>query len=75
MDFNSKLSQGEEKLLSKILLLQGKHIFTKTLGHGEITRVTRKNDQSGVNVYFYSNIHEALKLDGEKFLEEIRNVQ
>lgn len=75
MDLNPKVSQVEGKLFSKILPLQGKHIFTKSLGDGEINRVTRKNDLSGVNVCFHSNAHGEIKLDGVEFLEEVEDVR
>lgn len=71
MDMNPKLMKAEKELLDKILPLQRKHIFTKTYGDGEISRVTRKDDLTGVYVYFHSNLHGEIKLDGEEFLLEL----
>lgn len=71
MDMNPNLKKTEKELLDKILPLQRKHIFAKTYGDGEISRVTRKDDLTGVYVYFHSNLHGVIKLDGEEFLLEI----
>ncbi|MFF2834274.1 hypothetical protein ACFVSK_21120 [Cellulosimicrobium cellulans] len=71
MDMNPKLKKAEKELLDKILPLQRKHIFTKTYGDGEISHVTRKDDLTGMYVYFHSNLHGVIKLDGEEFLLEI----
>lgn len=72
MDMNPRLTDPENDLLAKILPLQGKHLFTKTLGDGEIVKVTRKDDFTGAYVYYHSNLHEELKLDGNEFLDELR---
>lgn len=75
MDLNPKVTQVERNLFSRIIPLKGKHIFTKSLGDGEINMVTRKNDLSGVYVYFHSNAHGEIKLDGVEFLEEVDDVR
>ncbi|MCB5337171.1 hypothetical protein JTE87_04175 [Bacillus amyloliquefaciens] len=48
MDFNPKMTDNESKLFNKIYRMQRKHIFTKNFGDGEISKVTRKNDLSGL---------------------------
>ncbi|PLS19193.1 hypothetical protein CVD28_01940 [Bacillus sp. M6-12] len=72
---NPAVTDGEKSIMDKVLPLQGKHIFTKNLGDGEINMVTRKNDLSGIYVYFHSNLDGEIKLDGEEFLEEIEEVK
>ncbi|GAB6989403.1 hypothetical protein [Paenibacillus pini] len=69
---NPKLTNIEKDLLECILLLRKRHLFTKTLGDGQIQRVTRKDDLTGINVYFHSNLHGEMKVDGEEFLKELR---
>jgi hypothetical protein len=75
MDMNPKVTDVEKELMDKVLSLQGKHIFTKNFGHGEIEMVTRKNDLTGIYVYFHSNLHGTVKLDGVEFLEEMEEVR
>jgi hypothetical protein len=75
MDMNPKATEVEKSVMDKVLPLQGKHIFTKNFGDGEINMVTRKNDLSGIFVYFHSNLDGEVKLDGEEFLEEIEEVK
>lgn len=75
MDINPKVTNVEKELMDQVLPLQGKHIFTKNLGDGEIEMVTRKNDLSGIYVYFHSNLEGTLKLDGNEFLEEVEEVK
>lgn len=64
-------------MLKKVMDLQGKHIFTKTFGDGEINTITKKsfNEEDGVFVYFHSNREGEIKLDGEEFLKDIEKVQ
>lgn len=71
MDMNPQLKKTEKELLGLILPLQRTHLLTKSYGDGEITRVTRKDDLTGVYVYFHSNLHGVIKLDDEEFLLEI----
>jgi hypothetical protein len=71
MDLNPKLTKTEQEILNEVLPLQNKHIFTKSIGDGEIIHITRKNDLSGIHIYFHSNLHGQMKLDGIEFLEEI----
>lgn len=72
---NPSVNLSEKELLDKVLPMQGKHIFTCSLGDGEINSVTRKNDLSGIYVYFHSNIEGEIKLDGVEFLEEVIEVK
>jgi hypothetical protein len=72
---NPAMTDVEKDLHSKIKPLQGKHIFTKNLGDGEINKVTRKNDLSGMWVYFHSNLEGELKLDATEFLSEVDDVR
>jgi len=75
MDMNPKVTDVEKELLEKIMPMQGKHIFTKNYGDGEIEMFTRKNDSSGIFVYFHSNLDGTIKLDGVEFLKEIEEVR
>lgn len=68
---NPKVTNTEKEVMEQVLPLQGKHIFTKNFGDGEIEMVTRKNDLSGIWVYFHSNLDGEVKLDGREFLDEI----
>ena len=72
---NPAMTDVEKDLHSKIKPLQGKHIFTKNLGDGEINKITRKNDLSGMWVYFHSNLEGELKLDATEFLSEVDDVR
>lgn len=72
---NPKVTDVEKDLMDKVFPLQGKHIFTKNFGDGEINLVTRKNDLSGIYVYFHSNAEGEIKLDGQEFLEDIDEVK
>jgi len=64
-------------MLQKAMDLQGKHIFTKTFGDGEINTITKKSydEADGIFVYFHSNRDGEIKLDGEEFLNDIERVQ
>lgn len=75
MDMNPTVTEVEKDLLDVIIPMQGKHIFTKTLGDGEIEMITRKNDLSGIWVYFHSNMDGVLKIDGKEFLQEVKEVR
>lgn len=75
MDMNPKVTEVEKELMDKIMPLQGKHIFTKNYGDGEIEMVTRKNDLSGIFVYFHSNMDGTVKIDGKEFWEEVEEVK
>lgn len=75
MDLNPEMTNVEKELMDKIMPMQGKHIFTKNYGDGEIEMFTRKNDLSGIYVYFHSNLDGTVKLDGNEFLEEIEEVR
>lgn len=66
-------SQAEKKLLEQIMPLQNQLLQTKTYGDGEIGIITRKNDRSGIFVYFNSRTCGQVRIDGEEFLEEIKN--
>ena len=75
MDMNPEVTDVEKELMDQVLPLKGKHIFTKNFGDGEIEIVTRKNDLSGIYVYFASNLDGTVKLDGQEFLDEIEEVK
>ncbi|KTF59777.1 MULTISPECIES: hypothetical protein [Bacillus amyloliquefaciens group] len=75
MDLNPKMTDTESKLFNKIYRMQRKHIFTKNFGDGEISKVTRKDDLSGLYVYFDSNIDGQIKIDGLEFLEDVLEVK
>jgi hypothetical protein len=77
MDMNPTISPVEKSLLDQILPMQHKHVFTKTLGDGQIEKVTRYNDLSGVWVYFFTNDEGGyeLKLDGNEFLNEVEEIR
>ncbi|MFF2532491.1 hypothetical protein ACFVS2_26850 [Brevibacillus sp. NPDC058079] len=75
MDMNPKVTDIEKGLLDQVLPLRGKHIFTKNYGDGEIDDVTRKNDLSGIIIYFHSNLEGVILLDGEEFLSEVDDVK
>ena len=68
---NPIVTSTEKELMEKVLPMQGKHIFTTSFGDGEINMVTRKNDLSGIWVYFHSNLDGEIKLDGDEFVEEV----
>lgn len=72
---NPNVTSAEKSLLEQIMPMQGKHVFTSNLGDGEIDTITRKNDLSGVYVYFHSNLHGQIKLDGEEFLSFVVEVK
>lgn len=72
---NPTITNPEQTILDQVMPLQGKHIFTKNLGDGEINLITRKNDLSGICVYFHSNWHGEMKLDGQEFLDEVEEVK
>lgn len=72
---NPKLNEAESDILEQLLPLQNKHIFTNSFGDGQIELITRKNDLSGAWVYFDSNEHGTVKLDGKEFLNEITHIQ
>jgi len=74
MDMNPEITEQEKDILHKTMALQGKHILTKSFGDGEINMITRKNDLSGVYVYFHSNREGEIKLDGEEFLNDIETL-
>jgi len=72
---NPEITNVEKDLMEQVMPLQGKHIFTKNFGDGEINLITRKNDLSGIFVYFHSNLEGEIKLDGVEFLEEVEEVR
>lgn len=75
MSFNPSMTPIENNLWDKITPLRGKHLFTKHYGDGEIETITRKNDLSGLFVYFHSNLEGSIKLDGQEFLNEVEEVK
>jgi hypothetical protein len=77
MDMNPQITVTEKTLLDQILPLQQMHIFTKTLGDGQIEMVTRHDDLKGVWVYFFTNDEGGyqMRLDGVEFLDEIDEVR
>ena len=74
MDLNPKVTPTEKELLKMVMPLQEKQIITKTLGEGKIDCITRKNDLSGVFVYFKAKENTISKLDGVEFLNIIDKV-
>ncbi|MGG0939198.1 hypothetical protein ABHN11_24605 [Brevibacillus centrosporus] len=61
-----------QDIIVQLLSLQGKHIFTEDLGDGEVNNITFKDhSRTGCFVYFHSNLHGEVKLDGEEFLKMV----
>jgi hypothetical protein len=63
------------ELLAHLDKLRGKHLFTKTLGDGELELVVRKKDGSGIEVWFHSNGDGQIILDAEEFYGEVVDVK
>lgn len=74
MDMNPQLTTDEFHIVDRLLQLQFCHLQTKELGDGEIDRITRKGDGTGAFVYFHSNLHGRIKIDGEEFLEMLVHI-
>jgi len=66
---------SKEGLFGKVSGLEGKHVFTKSFGDGEINMITKKNDLTGYYVYFHSNADGEIKLDAEEFLADVDEVK
>jgi hypothetical protein len=74
MDMNPPVTGVEHLLLDKLMPLQRKQIKTRTFGQGEIRLLTRKNDLSGIWVYFQDEQKGEVKVDGEAFLREVTDI-
>lgn len=81
---NPQVGVTEESQFNRLKPLMKKHIFTKSYGDGQIESITRKNDLSGLWVYFYTNWDEVpfdrdkngcVKIDAEVFLSDIESIR